>query len=649
MAVALKPTASLYSTSARSSSASEENSQQQNSSNSFTSLSPRRRSIRIATQSPTKMEFDSDSGTSSASSPSRRHSLRVQQKLGFDDLTLLPMNEITTSKYDTKLSSSQRTHPTLNVLPTDLRTPSTSLTPSVSQMTLTQKKNQATTPSTRIEDFVTSSEMAEIAKATPLGNFYQPQRHSAVEQPPMKRSNPLDNISQISQTLVKSYATTKSQPKTPPKQIIQDDFVETESGTVKVVRTLRNRSIVASPFPLTGERRRRSLAVGKHRVQYKNSRPLAELLKQAISTQASNLRNFLLRHQRNLLVYSIIFVFISASAYHVIDFVSNFNSAPIESLEQSFPFAIQPEVLTPPTPPPSQSAPQIDVKEMFAQAQSELQDYLEDRLQDASLFTQDPAGNHHLKPEIYSALLKAIPAGGDSATMKEYVDRQLQHVLKQISQKLDSRPSFDPAQIQEVVQGLEARINRIEAKLKEVKKPLPKNVSSQPNQSKTIVNMFDFAASAKIIPALTTRKLSGSKFNSWRQKDASIILKSDLSRDAFFSFAGDRGKVALSFASPLKPTHLTIDFPLHLTGVDRTSSPRDFELWALPNPRNERDSPRLLGSGTFDIASGQASQTFALKNAPKLPIRHVQLRIRNNHGNEHFTRLYRLRIHQNID
>jgi hypothetical protein len=665
MAVALKPTASLYS--ARSSAEEEEQQllQQKQQRNYFTTLSPRRRSIRIATQSPTRqtaLESDSDS---SASSPSRRHSLRVQQKLGFDDLTLLPMNEISTSandyKAETALSSSQRTRATLNVLPTDLRTPSTSLTPSVNQLALTTQKSNQITPVTRIEDFVTSSELAEMAKTTPLGNFYQPHRHPPVE--PMKRAYPLENFSQISQTLAKSYASASAsaslsksttQPKTPPKQIIQDEFIETASGTVKVVRNLRNRAIVASPFPLTAERRRRSLA-GTGKQTAKHSRSFAELLQQALSTQAANLKqafwtrvhflkHLLIRHQRNLLVYSIIFVFISASAYHVLDFLTSLNTMSVDS-EQGFPSVPPAAPLMPLT---AVEPVREQVKDMVSQAQTELQDYLEKRLQDASLFTRDPAGNHHLKPAVYSALTKALPTGGDSATLKEYVDRQLQHLLKQITQKLDARPIVDPVRIEAVFQDLEARINRLEARLTEPKSPKGETPTPQPAQpAKPAVNLFDYAASAQIIPALTTRKLSDSKFQSWRHNDASIVLKSDLSRDAFFSFSGNRGKIAISFANPLRPSHVTIDYPLHLANAEKTCAPRDFELWALPNPRNERDSPRLLGSGTFEIASGQTSQTFALKNAPKLPIRHIQLRIRNNHGNEHFTRFYRLRIHQN--
>lgn len=60
----------------------------------------------------------------------------------------------------------------------------------------------------------------------------------------------------------------------------------------------------------------------------------------------------------------------------------------------------------------------------------------------------------------------------------------------------------------------------------------------------------------------------------------------------------------------------------------------------MDSKTSDKDA-KLLGTGTYEL-DGPTYQTFTLK--PTLT-RILQLRIRNNHGNEKYTCLYRVLVH----
>lgn len=51
-----------------------------------------------------------------------------------------------------------------------------------------------------------------------------------------------------------------------------------------------------------------------------------------------------------------------------------------------------------------------------------------------------------------------------------------------------------------------------------------------------------------------------------------------------------------------------------------------------------------FGVFTYDV-NGLAVQTFSVNNPNHVPVKYVQFQVLNNHGNDAYTCVYRLRVH----
>lgn len=147
-----------------------------------------------------------------------------------------------------------------------------------------------------------------------------------------------------------------------------------------------------------------------------------------------------------------------------------------------------------------------------------------------------------------------------------------------------------------------------------------------------------------MIKSLTTSPIV-SKFKSNNGPDNCL---NDSIHEAFV-FPGNRGKLAIKLSHPLPKTsqekmiYVSLEHPML---PDRSCAPRDFEIWALNSVTlNERDSPVLLSRGTYNL-SGPTLQTFGLKigGAALMDVSVLQIRVRNNYGNDRLSCLYRLKI-----
>jgi hypothetical protein len=142
----------------------------------------------------------------------------------------------------------------------------------------------------------------------------------------------------------------------------------------------------------------------------------------------------------------------------------------------------------------------------------------------------------------------------------------------------------------------------------------------------------------RVVKHLSTSPLSnGLLFKSSQYPPDNALLDNEVP----FKFNGNRGKFAVLLPPNQSklPSKIVIQQPML---PDRSCAPRDIEIWGLTNPLNERDSPVLLGKGRFDLATSEQSFNINGKGVFKV----LQLRIRNNHGNDQFTCLYRFKVIQ---
>ncbi|CAG9854232.1 unnamed protein product [Phyllotreta striolata] len=106
-----------------------------------------------------------------------------------------------------------------------------------------------------------------------------------------------------------------------------------------------------------------------------------------------------------------------------------------------------------------------------------------------------------------------------------------------------------------------------------------------------------------------------------------------------FAFAGHRGRVRLKLGKRIMVRAVSVD---HVrVHADRSSAPKEFEVYGLENPDSE-DSGALLGTFRYDI-EGRPVQTFPVDG--HTGYEYVELRVLSNHGKKEFTCVYRFRVH----
>ncbi|XP_057668623.1 SUN domain-containing protein 1-like isoform X1 [Diorhabda carinulata] len=108
-----------------------------------------------------------------------------------------------------------------------------------------------------------------------------------------------------------------------------------------------------------------------------------------------------------------------------------------------------------------------------------------------------------------------------------------------------------------------------------------------------------------------------------------------------FAFYGSQGRIRIKLGKKIAIKAITLD---HLKLLpDRSSAPKDFEIYGLANPY--ASSEILLGTFTYEL-NGRSYQTFKISRYDdSLMFEYVELHILNNHGKEEFTCLYRFRVH----
>ena len=533
--------------------------------------------------------------------------------------------QLQSSLYPSLSLNSERKHLTLEFQPTNLSTPSITLlptgggqsssgiTPSVNKISIQETPGQ----SNRIlERLVSRGDFEEIAKATPLGNKstissvatgeereipykerplnpnYINNRSYSANPAGSNNSNLPSKVQVIQSNMVKAANTTK----TPQKPTGQ---VENSDETVKVVRTLRNRSILASPLPAS----RSSINTVK--------------APQPLNFYKIDLPVYFKKHQKNLLAYSLAALFILATAYHIYDGLGS-----VDQIDKDVPTAtsISKEDLSNVTLPPQPTA-HID-KEEVVKLISQVSENRLENIQEALSAT-------------FAQKLNLVEARLDKRFEAFHASREAEIIpAGEVKKALEGVAS--------TVKKLEKKFKDLEAKMDAVQKDIRKAENSG-NKREEIVRPFVSPSSISTVsvPLKLVKHLCSRPLSCGFMKSTNFPPENALSDTPEpFKFPGNRGKFAVLLPPhfPHFPTEISLELPSsRLAPADRTCLPKDFEIWGLPDALNERENPVLLFRGTFDAFS--ESQKFKLKHVASVKV--LQLRIRNNHGNHKFTCLYR--------
>ena len=184
-------------------------------------------------------------------------------------------------------------------------------------------------------------------------------------------------------------------------------------------------------------------------------------------------------------------------------------------------------------------------------------------------------------------------------------------------------------------------------------------------------SQYDFAqvaAGARVLPALTSHPLTppGQRVPTfvWQAVGVDVgiggpgvALDADNSFGNCFAFAGSRGTLALTLASRLHVTAVTVEH-LRPNLCDPTrnrncsSAPRDFRVLGWHGQPYAEDAALVVADGLrYDLAlaAQNPAQTFPVNLTDSArPLEAVALQVLSNHGNREYTCVYRFQVHGHV-
>jgi len=122
-----------------------------------------------------------------------------------------------------------------------------------------------------------------------------------------------------------------------------------------------------------------------------------------------------------------------------------------------------------------------------------------------------------------------------------------------------------------------------------------------------------------------------------------IVIQPSSSPGQCWYFRNNKGSLVIKLSRKIIPSNFSYEHIPIRNAIDGhiNSAPKLFEVRGLNNANAEDNW--LLGEFEYDN-SGEPLQYFKFENTDR-PIEYVEFNILNNHGNEEFTCLYRIRVH----
>jgi SUN domain-containing protein 1/2 len=164
----------------------------------------------------------------------------------------------------------------------------------------------------------------------------------------------------------------------------------------------------------------------------------------------------------------------------------------------------------------------------------------------------------------------------------------------------------------------------------------------------TMRDQIDYALESlggSIVSTRDTTNYEPSRFGSWTHPAQRIIQACVVPGDCW-AFEGS-GAVVIRLIRKVTITGVSIEHASRdlLPEGAIKSAPKDFSVFGLDTLHGEG---YYLGNFTYDI-DGSPLQYFPIQEESANPFHLIELRIQTNHGNPHYTCLYRFKIHGNIE
>ena len=119
-------------------------------------------------------------------------------------------------------------------------------------------------------------------------------------------------------------------------------------------------------------------------------------------------------------------------------------------------------------------------------------------------------------------------------------------------------------------------------------------------------------------------------------------------KNSCWPFGGDKGHVSVRLAPRGKvvPNSVSLEHVPSAIAHSVESAPKKYQVWGYKNVGDANPVRLDAGNCHFDANDEQPIQFCDLKDrATRRPVNIVQLRVLSNHGNEHYTCIYRFRVH----
>jgi SUN domain-containing protein 1/2 len=171
----------------------------------------------------------------------------------------------------------------------------------------------------------------------------------------------------------------------------------------------------------------------------------------------------------------------------------------------------------------------------------------------------------------------------------------------------------------------------------------PRNVVDHATDTTETVQM-DYALATlggSIVSTRDSKDYESSWFGPWKRPVERIIHPYVVPGNCW-AFEGS-GAVVIRLILRIRITGVSIEHVSRslVPAGAISSAPKDFSVWALDNLHDEG---HFLGNFTYDI-NGSPLQHFPIQQASANTFNLIELRIHGNHGNPHYTCLYRFRVH----
>lgn len=121
------------------------------------------------------------------------------------------------------------------------------------------------------------------------------------------------------------------------------------------------------------------------------------------------------------------------------------------------------------------------------------------------------------------------------------------------------------------------------------------------------------------------------------------VIQSSMEPGECFAFVGEKGEILIGLVRKIHITAVSVDHILAQMSPDAsiTNAPKQFSVYGVHSDMSDV----YLGTFSYDIESGQPTQTFIIERESVRKFKMIRFRFTHNHGSSSNTCVYRVRVH----